>query len=403
MKKYLFLTICLIIVLSLATVCCAASSSYISDTSRLLERVESEALKETAKDLTTITMLSGDSLGISRAPITESNTSSSNTTNVRPSTSVSTPSRPSTATTTPTRPSRGTASGESLGIAARPSASTSTSSSEEGDNRFVAPADFVATIMSGDTLPVHRPEVTPELVEAIEALKSGDRISVGDVLTELGRPVARRSGDVFVLVSGDSKKEDKKEEEKAEPVEKVIWAEASTWAIDELNTANDKGLIPTIFSKENLKSNITRKEFAHVAVKLYERLAGKKAEKASKNPFTDTKDDEVLKAYNVGITSGTSDTTFAPDTEITREQMATMITRALEKAGVDVSVDLTKVKEFTDDSEMHNWSRSAIYFMAEKGIINGVDTKAYRYGVKNNASREQALAISNRSSDKFAK
>ena len=80
-----------------------------------------------------------------------------------------------------------------------------------------------------------------------------------------------------------------------------------------------------------------------------------------------------------------------------------MITRALEQAGVDVTVDLTKVKEFTDDSEMHNWSRSAIYFMADKGIINGVDTKAYRYGVKNNASREQALAISNRSSDKFAK
>ncbi len=396
MKKVLFLTLCIVAVFSIATVCFAAGVEMLSSAD--LEKLLGES------ELRPLSTLSGETVVISRAPSTESNTSDSNTVNVRPSTTTTTPTRPSTATTTPTRPSRGTASGESYGVATRPSTSTSTSSSEEGDNRFVLPADFVATIMSGDTLPSLRPGLSPEIIEAIEAINSGDRVSAADLLEALDRPIARRSGDVFVLVSGDSKKEeDKKEEEKAEPVEKVIWAEASTWAIDELNTANDKGLIPPIFGKENLKSNITRKEFAHVAVKLYERLAGKKAEKASKNPFTDTKDEEVLKAYNVGVTQGTSETTFAPDTEITREQMATMITRALEKAGVDVSVDLTKVKEFTDDSEMHNWSRGAIYFMAEKGIINGVDTKAYRYGVKNNASREQALAISNRSSDKFAK
>ena len=80
--------------------------------------------------------------------------------------------------------------------------------------------------------------------------------------------------------------------------------------------------------------------------------------------------------------------------------MATMMARALEKAGVDTFVDLTKIKEFTDDSEMHNWSRSAIYFMSNIEIIKGMGDN--RFGVKENASREQSIIISVRSATKFS-
>ena len=41
---------------------------------------------------------------------------------------------------------------------------------------------------------------------------------------------------------------------------------------------------------------------------------------------------EVLKAYNLGITKGISENEFAPNELITREQMATMMTRALGSA-----------------------------------------------------------------------
>ncbi|MBR6252964.1 MAG: S-layer homology domain-containing protein [Clostridia bacterium] len=387
MKRVLFLTACLVAVLSLFTVCFAVRQISSTELEKLLERAGATELSDDT--VTLITMLSGETLGISRA--TEATDSSTTTTStvVRPSR----PSRPST--------SRVTSSGESTGVVTRPSTSTTTSTdaTEEGEStsKVVMDPDRLAEIMaaiaSGDvsvSLPIVRPTIK----------LSGD-------LTTLDTEAIATIIETLVAEKGKVSGEDAVQTRPTAPakVEKVSWAEASAWALDELNAANEKGLIPQVFSKANLKANITRKEFAHVSVKLYELLSGKAAEKPAKNPFTDTDDEEVLKAYNVGITEGTDKEKglFSPDKEITREQMATMITRALEKAGIDVTVDLTKVKEFTDDSEMHNWSRSAIYFMADKEIINGVDTKAYRYGVKSNASREQALVISGRSAEKFAK
>ncbi len=183
------------------------------------------------------------------------------------------------------------------------------------------------------------------------------------------------------------------------PVEKIVWTSASSWAVDELDKANNEGIIPTLFNKQDLTKNITRKEFAYVAVRLYEIVSGKKAEAETNNPFKDTKDTEVLKALKVGITNGVSDTEFDPDSEITREQMATMMTRALQKAGVDTMVDLNKVKKFGDDDLMSSWSRDSIYFMSNKGIIKGVGDN--KFDVKGTATREQSLLISYRSVNKF--
>ena len=192
----------------------------------------------------------------------------------------------------------------------------------------------------------------------------------------------------------------KEEQPTTKPTEKP-WKKASSWAEEELDKANALNVIPEIFNKQDLTQNITRKEFAHVAVKLYEKLTGKKATAITKNPFTDTTDVEVLKAYNVGITLGTSDTTFTPDALITREQMATMMTRALTKAGIDTKVDLEKATKFADDAEMHDWGKESIYYMSSIEIIKGVGDNLFDN--KGNATREAAILISIRSAEKFAK
>ncbi len=182
---------------------------------------------------------------------------------------------------------------------------------------------------------------------------------------------------------------------------KITWSKASAWAAEELEMASKINVIPEIFSNQDLTQNITRREFAHVAVKLYEKLTGNKAVAIANNPFTDTDDSEVLKAFNVGITNGTSDTTFEPDALITREQMATMMTRALTKTGVNTAVDLNTTAKFADDGEMHDWGKASIYYMSSIEIIKGVGNNTF--DVLGNATREQALLISERSASKFAK
>lgn len=187
---------------------------------------------------------------------------------------------------------------------------------------------------------------------------------------------------------------------KIEESEEYTWSKASKWAEPELKEASKENLIPEIFDEANLTKNITRKEFAHTVVKMYEKITGQKAVPIAKNPFTDTKDKEVLKAYNIGITNGTSDTTFSPDALITREQMATMMTRALTKAGKDTSRP-ESAKLFADDSEFSGYAKDSIYYMSSIEIIKGVGEN--KFNAKGNASREQALAISIRCVKKLNK
>ncbi len=197
----------------------------------------------------------------------------------------------------------------------------------------------------------------------------------------------------------DEKKETKTQEEVTETQTKVSWSNASKWAVEELNKAKEMEIIPSIFEGEDLTTNITRREFAHVAVKLWEKLSGQTMAAGPADPFTDTHDPEVLKAYNLEITKGTSDTTFSPDDLITREQMATMMTRAISKAGIDTSVDLENVERFADDSAFGKWYVDSIYFMSQKGIIKGIGDN--KFGNSGNASKEAALLIAVRSVEAF--
>ena len=91
---------------------------------------------------------------------------------------------------------------------------------------------------------------------------------------------------------------------------KAFYKNASGWAKSELQKAYDLGLIPDILKGADMTKPITREEFAELGVLLYEKVTGKKSNPVSPNPFTDTANPQVLKAYNIGITSGTSQTTF---------------------------------------------------------------------------------------------
>ena len=193
---------------------------------------------------------------------------------------------------------------------------------------------------------------------------------------------------------------------------------ASDWAQKELGEADQLALIPDSLKSADLTKPITRAEFAAVSVRVYEALSGAKAEPAAQNPFTDTKDADVLKAYQVGITTGTSATTFQPDTLLNREQAATMLTRVYKKVslpGWEMSKDaefaaafeksFTMPQPFADDAKISGWAKSSVYFMAANGIINGVGNGNFAPRATTDAetavgyaqaTREQALAIATR-------
>lgn len=202
-------------------------------------------------------------------------------------------------------------------------------------------------------------------------------------------------------------------------IEYGVWSNSSAWAESELKGAYENDLIPDVLIGRDMKQSITRGEFAAVAVKLYESMTGNRTIIAMDAPFTDIATCAerlyILKAYNYQLVSGTSATTYAPDELLTREQMATMLTRVWKKAqwpnytiAADTSYPLSynAGSRFSDDHEISDYARDSVYFMASKQIIQGLgnnmfaprnSTSAQAASFYANATREQALLISYRS------
>ncbi len=181
-----------------------------------------------------------------------------------------------------------------------------------------------------------------------------------------------------------------------------VWTKASDWAITDLNEANTLGLFPARLKNTDLTQKITRAEQAALSVKIYEVATGKSASPAA-NPFADTNDEEVLKALNLGVTSGTSATTFEPDANLTREQAATMLSRIYKKINIEgwtlekdseFSFEFEMPDKFKDHSKISSWAEQSVYFMASKQWILGNEVKEFM--PLDNCSREQALIIAKR-------
>lgn len=198
---------------------------------------------------------------------------------------------------------------------------------------------------------------------------------------------------------------------------------ASQWAELELQEAYEQGLIPDVLMGKDMTGTITRGEFAAVAVRLYEALSGNRMIIAMNAPFTDIDNAAerlyILKAYNYDIVNGVSPTEYSPDALLTREQMATMLTRVYKKfqwpdytisSDAAYPLDYSGTARFADDGDISGYAYGSVYFMVKNNIINGVGnnlfapkntTTAQAAANYANATRQQALLISSRTYIQF--
>lgn len=173
---------------------------------------------------------------------------------------------------------------------------------------------------------------------------------------------------------------------------------ASAWAKAELDKALDYGFI-TDRVRDNMSANITREEFAEVAVKMYEKYKGKAAAYTDMSAFTDTQNPEIFKAYDLKIVNGVGGNKFAPKDPITREQMAAMLYRLVQAIAPDTDFSTTGTLTFADEKNISNWALENVRFMSKHGYINGVGEN--RFGPKLSSTREQSVAVAVRLYEKY--
>jgi len=162
----------------------------------------------------------------------------------------------------------------------------------------------------------------------------------------------------------------------------------STWAESEIKEAYEYNLTyPNVMN--NFKTDITREEFSTLAVKLYESLTEEKA-KVGTDPFSDTNNLEVLKAYNLGIVHGKSSTIFAPKDYITRQEISVMIFRALKTAIPEINKTVTGDFPFSDTKDIASWALNPVKFAYQNNIMKGSNGKILPL---DNTTREQAIVL----------
>lgn len=175
------------------------------------------------------------------------------------------------------------------------------------------------------------------------------------------------------------------------------------WSYDAIMELGRKGILPA----EETFAPTEPESRGHFILSLYNmenavfsdrqkerKKEGKKPEN-KKPAFTDIEKktdlyDAVVWAYRWGLSSGTSETTFSPESAITREQACTILARfaqleelkLLQKAGTD---------QFVDSLTIDSYARTGVTACRMAGLVNGYENN-YFYP-QNTITREECAAL----------
>lgn len=155
---------------------------------------------------------------------------------------------------------------------------------------------------------------------------------------------------------------------------KVPFTDIDGWAKEYIEKAYRAGLIhginDTTFAPN---AKMTRAMFVTVLYRLAGEPEGKEA-----TPFADVSKERyyfraVCWAYQEGIVKGVSQTAFAPNKQITRQEMVTMLYRYAGNAAKDGGSRQGDLSGFPDAASVSGWAKEAMTWAVAQGILIGSD------------------------------
>lgn len=164
-------------------------------------------------------------------------------------------------------------------------------------------------------------------------------------------------------------------------VESVSWAKESIselYKLGVINGKDDKTFGPN--------DTVTREEFTKMVV-----VAFLGEPQSAKCNFTDVSGwslPYIAEAAKNNIVSGISEGIFNPKGNITREQAAVIIVRALSHGGFTSD---KKASNFADNADISDWAKEGINTLSAEGIINGKGDN--KFCPKDNMTRAEAAKI----------
>ncbi|MBU5437888.1 S-layer homology domain-containing protein [Tissierella sp. MSJ-40] len=161
----------------------------------------------------------------------------------------------------------------------------------------------------------------------------------------------------------------------------------SSWAFEYVKKATQKGFIEGSNGKFNPKANITRVEF----IKVMTSILGLDLKIDNVINFIDVNQKDwfypyINAAYKAGIVEG-NENKFNPKDNITREQMAAIIVRALDLKYVKPNIIIKDIDKVSD------WAKKDVETVVVLGLMTGDNGK---FDPKSFATREMATVVAMR-------
>lgn len=169
----------------------------------------------------------------------------------------------------------------------------------------------------------------------------------------------------------------------------------SPWAEGEMKQAKAAGLV-TESNDSYFTFRITRRRFAELAANLVEQATGQTITPAAEGTFTDTDDLWVRKAAAIGLVNGLGDgSRFSPNGYISREQLATMLYRAIRyiesQTGTTILAEQGSLEGYTDAAQVSPWAQEAMAALHAAGILKG--TSGTTLSPKDTTTVEQGILL----------
>ncbi len=198
------------------------------------------------------------------------------------------------------------------------------------------------------------------------------------------------------------KKAEQQEEEK--PVEikdssKVFTDIKDKWYKDAVDYNYSYGFISGVSATEfGINTPVTRGMFITVLARIAGVDTSNAANKAAKTKFNDVKTGKyytaaIKWASENGVVDGVTDTTFAPDSAIERQQLCVMIVNFAKYMKVDLKATKAEIA-FKDSAAIMKYAKDAVKVCQMAEIVNGYQVSGgYEFRPANTATREEAAQI----------
>ena len=165
------------------------------------------------------------------------------------------------------------------------------------------------------------------------------------------------------------------------------------WAYEDIEFVYENGLM--IGKSENIfeaESNLTRGELVTVISRIIEKTNIELEKNQDLIEFTDISGhwakEDIIKLGEFGLVNGYGDGNFKPDNRVTRAEACTIIARFLENTGEFKNISYQD--NYTDLSEAH-WAFKRIMELKSKGVLNGYEDGSFK--PENNIKRAEIAKI----------